>query len=776
MDFKSFLKKANEKSSKKNKGFKIAIISLWIFFFIMVVIVPTYIITVSNDLMGLYGGMPSIKALENPENDLSSDLLSSDGVSLGRYYRYNRSQVTYDELSPALVNTLLSSEDHRFYKHPGIDLTGLMRAVVGKLTMNYAGGGSTITMQLAENLFNTMTENEGALYKVGGLREIIIKTKEWIIAVQLERNFTKEEIMAMYFNTVSFGSLSFGIKAAAETFFSKQPSELTYSESAVLVGLLQGTYAFSPIYNYDNSLSKRNQVLGKIYRHGHISKIELDTLRAQPINTEKYNVANQNTGIAPYFRKVIRPYLLKWCKENNYDLHEDGLKIYTTLDSRMQKYAESAVSEHMSQLQKLFDDHWKGRNPWVNSQGEIPNFVEKTFKRKSPYYDQLVKHYGKDSDSVNIAMNLKKKMTVFSWQGEIDTLMSSLDSVNYYERFLNTGMMSMDPHTGHIKAWVGGIDHKYFKFDHVKQGKRQPGSTFKPFVYGTAIEQGYPPCYEVPDVMVTFDLPEGGTWTTPNADGSYGTGEKMTIRQGMARSINTITSHMMKVVGPKNVVDFAHRVGITSKLDAVPSLCLGVSDVTVFELVGAYSTYVNKGIYTEPYFITKIEDKNGNVIENFVPKTRQAISQQTAYKMIYMLRGGVEERDGTSIGINRELKINNEVGGKTGTTNNASDGWYMGVTNDLVTGVWVGGDERSIHFRNWYYGQGAKTARPIWEKYMLKVYEDEDIDVKKGPFERPPGGIDVNLDCSRYNQASPSDSTAVEEIHEDDMWNDDDFN
>lgn len=754
MDFKKVI-------NKQHKAFRVLTLTIWGILLCVVLLIPAYIWSVNADLFGLYGGMPSLKALENPENDLSSELLSADGVSLGKYFRYNRSQVTYEDLSPELVNTLLASEDHRFYEHAGIDFRGLMRAVVGKLTFNYAGGGSTITMQLAENLFNTMTENEGKLYKVKGVRDLVIKTKEWMIAAHLEQNFTKEEIIAMYFNTVSFGSNAYGIKAATETFFAKQPSELNYQESATLVGLLQGTTSFSPIYNYDRSLDKRNQVLGKVYRHGYLTQQDLDSLRQQPIDLDNYNVANQNKGLATYFRSVIKNDLMAWCKENGYDLWEDGLKIHTTIDSRMQHYAEQAVKEHMTDLQKLFDEHWKGRNPWIDEKGrEIPDFLTSRFKR-TDHYRQLVKKYGKNSDSLKIMMKRPRPMTVFSWGGEKDTVMSSLDSLNYYKRFLQTGLMSMDPHTGHIKAWVGGIDHKFFKYDHVKQGKRQPGSIFKTFVYGTAIEQGYPPCFEVADVSITIPVP-GGTWTVPNADGTYGTGEKMTIRQGMARSVNTITAYMMDQVKPQNVVDFAHRVGIESKLDAVPSLALGVSDVSVFELVGAYGTFANQGIYTRPYYITKIEDKNGNIIENFVPKTRQAISQQTAYKMLYMLKGGVEERGGTSVGINMELKIDNEVGGKTGTTNNASDGWYMGITKDLVTGVWVGGDERSIHFRNWYLGQGGKTARPIWEKYMLQVYNDEELGYTKGPFSRPAGGIDVNLDCSRYK--TQSDSTVVDEV------------
>lgn len=749
-----------DKLKAPNRKLKIGVRIIWGLLFLLLIALPLYIYTVSIDLGGLYGGMPSLKSLENPENDLSSELISSDNVSLGRYYRFNRSQASYDDLSPQLVNTLLSSEDHRFYEHSGIDLTGLLRAVTGVITFQYAGGGSTITMQLAENLFKTLSENEGYLYRVPGLNQVIIKTKEWIIAAQLEKNFTKKEILAMYLNTVSFGSNAYGIKTAAETFFAKATDSLNYQESAVLIGLLQGTTAFSPIYNYDRSIKKRNQVLGKIYRHGYITKDVLDSLRNTPIDISMYDVANHNTGLATYFRAMIKYELTLWANSHGYDLYEDGLKIYTTIDSRMQRYAEEAMKEHMTELQKVFNEHWKGQNPWRDLEGkEIPNFLVNRFQR-TPHYRQLVKKYGKDSDSLKIIMNKPKPMTVFSWAGEIDTTLSPLDSINYYKHFLQSGMMSMDPHTGHIKAWVGGINHKYFKYDHVRQGKRQPGSTFKPFVYGAAIENGYPPCYEVPDAMVTFQVVgDPPTWSPSNFDGTYGDGKKMTIRQGMARSVNTVTAYLMQVIHPENVVDFAHRVGIESKLDAVPSLCLGVSDVSVFEMVGAYSTFANMGISTKPYYITRIEDKNGNVIENFVPKTKQAISPQTAYKMLYMLRGGVEEKGGTSQGLSLELKIDNEIGGKTGTTNNASDGWYMGVTKDLVTGIWVGGDERSIHFRNWALGQGSKTARPIWDKYMRDIYNDPSLGYTKGKFQQPPGGIDVSLDCSKY----ASDTTYVEE-------------
>lgn len=753
------IKKLNYPSHK----IKIVTRVVWVMLLVVLLGLPAYISSVSNDLFGLYGGMPSLKSLENPENDLSSELISSDGKSLGRYYRFDRSQITYNDLSAELINTLLASEDHRFNEHSGIDLKGLLRAATGVLTFQYAGGGSTITMQLAENLFKTMSANEGLLYGTPMIWPIIIKTKEWIIAARLEQNFTKKEIMAMYLNTVSFGSNAYGIKTASETFFGKLPSELNYQESAVLIGLLQGTTAFSPVYNYDRSITKRNQVLNKIYKHKHLNEIELDSVKSLPIDLSAYGVANHNTGLATYFRSMIKYELTLWAKSHGYDLYEDGLKIHTTIDSRMQAIAEDAVKMHMTELQKVFDRHWADANPWRDDQGrEIKGFLEKRFKQ-TEHYRKLVKKYGKGNDSINIVMNMPKPMSVFSWNGEIDTTLSPIDSLKYYKQFLHTGMLAMDPHTGHIKTWVGGINHKYFKYDHVRQGTRQPGSTFKPFVYGTAIENGYPPCYEVADISPTFAVVgDPPTWSPSNADGSLGTGEKMTIRQGMARSVNTVTAFMMKEVGIKNVIDFAQRVGIKSPLDAVPSLCLGTSDVSLFEIVGAYSTFANMGIHTEPYYITRIEDKNGNVVENFVPKTKQAISQQTAYKMLYMLKGGVEESGGTSRGISMELKIDNEIGGKTGTTNNASDGWYMGVTKDLVAGVWVGGDERSIHFRNWSMGSGGKTARPIWDIFMRKVYNNEELGYEKGPFMQPQGGIDVTLDCSKYNTMT-SDSVIFEE-------------
>lgn len=751
--------------------FRKAVKAVWISFLVIALGFPLYVYTVSIDLFGLFGGMPSYASIENPQNDLSSELISADGVSLGRYFRFNRSQVSYDQLSPDLINTLLLSEDHRFYDHAGMDFWAYPRVLWGILTFNSAGGGSTITQQLAKNLYTQNPELDGHLSKLGSLpRRIIQKTKEWIISTKLERNFTKEEIITMYLNTSDFSSNAYGIKVAAETYFNKQPDSLNIQESAVLVGMLQAPTFYNPFRNPENSLKKRNEVLYKLFAHGYIkSKQDYDSLKFMPITLE-YQVQNHNKGIATYFRSILTNYLMEWCKERGYDLWESGLKIYTTIDSRMQQMAEEATTEHMAILQAEFENQWKlkGSEPWVDDDGHlIKNFLQKKI-RKTLAYKALVQKYGDDSDSVNIMLNLKKPMTVFSWKGERDTLFSSMDSLRYYNRFLQSGLMSMDPTTGAIKAWVGGIDFKHFKYDHVKQSTRQPGSTFKPFVYGKAIEDGYSPCYQLLDIAPVIKV-SGGTWYPKNAEGDYGSGAKYNLRQAMARSINSISAQLIDHVKPQNVVDFAQRLGITTRLEAVPSLCLGTSDVTLHDMVSAYCSFVNLGIHTEPYFITRIEDKNGNVVGTFVPKTRQAMDEKTAFKMIYMLQGGVEEQGGTSMGLSYTLKKDNEIGGKTGTTDNASDGWYMGITHNLVTGVWVGGDERSIHFPSWYFGQGGKTARPIWDRYMVKVYENPDVGYGKGLFKRPTSGLDMTLNCNQYTESDSTYTEPLEEITLDDI-------
>ncbi|MEQ8715584.1 MAG: transglycosylase domain-containing protein [Cyclobacteriaceae bacterium] len=748
---------------------------LWVVFVLGVLSAPAFIYSVRVDLFGLYGGLPSLQDLEKPDPELSSELYSADGLLLGKYFRHNRTPVNYRELSPKLIETLLVTEDIRYTEHSGIDFRGLGRVLVYSLLLGEnAGGGSTITQQLAKNLFRTRTDQfKGTLSNVPGLRMLIVKVKEWIVAVRLEKFYTKEEIMAMYLNTAEYGSNSYGIRVAAQTYFNKLPSELGYNESAILVGLLNKPTRYNPVYNPEFAKEKRQEVLYNLQKYNRISTEEFDSLKTADFGLQ-YQVAGHNEGPATYFRSVIRNFLMDWCAEHGYDLFDDGLKIYTTIDSRMQSYAELAVEEHMSALQKIFDEHWEGRNPWIDTDGkEIPNFVEQAIKR-TDIYRGLVEQYGEDSDSIDVILNRPKPMTVFSWDGEKDTIMSPVDSLKYYKRFLQAGFMSMDPHSGHIKAWVGGIDHKYFKYDHVKQGRRQPGSTFKPFVYTAAIDNGYSPCYPVIDAPVVFDMPGQNPpfWQPDNAEGRW-SGETMTIRRAMASSVNSITAFMMKKVSPETVVNYAKQMGITSPLEAVPSLCLGAGgDVSIFELVGAYSTFVNKGVWTEPTFITRIEDENGAVLQEFVPKKVEALNEETAYLMLHMLKGATEEEDGTGRGLSWELKSENEIGAKTGTTQNASDGWFMGVTKDLVSGSWVGGDDRSIHFRSWVLGQGARTAMPIWSKYMTSVYADKDLGITKGPFDQPMRELSIEIDCDLYDQTSVTDTLNInfDNINEDDIF------
>ena len=733
---------------------------LWIAFGAMVFGFILFVWMVSVNFLGLFGPLPDFKALENPESEVASELYSSDGLLLGTYARENRSPVSFNELSPNLVNALISTEDVRFEDHSGIDMTAMVRVFVKSILLGQdAGGGSTLSQQTAKNLFKTRTDaNQGFLSSIPGLRMLIIRTKEWIVATQLEKAYTKNEILTMYLNTSEFGSNAYGIKTAARTFFNKTPAELDVQESAVLVGLFKAPTYYSPVFNPENSLRRRNTVLYQMVKNDHLTQNEFDSISNMPIELD-YRVQNQNQGLATYFREVVKADLLRWTKENiksdgtSYDLFGDGLKIYVTIDSRMQKYAEEAVAEQMAALQQKFYKEMGSRDPWIDSENRvIPNFIENAVKRTEAY--RLLKlRYKDNEDSINIKLNEKKKMRVFSWDGEIDTLMSTMDSLKYYKKFLQTGFVSMDPHTGHIKAWVGGIDHKYFKFDHVKQGKRQPGSTFKPFVYAAAIENGYSPCYSVIDQPVEVYIPGQPAWSPSNADGKF-TYERMTIRKAMAKSVNSVTAYMMKKLSPKIVIETARRLGVTSDLEEVPALALGVNDVSVFEMVGAFGTFVNQGEHTTPFYIDRIEDKNGNVIHQFTPKKRPAMSEEHAYLMTYMLRGGFEEESGTSQGVPWSLREGNELGGKTGTTQNASDGWYIGISKDLVTGVWTGGDDRAIHFRSWYDGQGGRTARPIWVKYMEKVYADKDLGYTKGPFPRPERPLSIEINCDVYEKES----------------------
>jgi penicillin-binding protein 1A len=732
---------------KNSKIFK-AIVAMWTIFFIAIIGFALFIYSISINLNGWYGELPGLKSLENPKSDLSSILYFADNKEMGKYYRYNRSQVTFDELSPNVVNALVATEDIRFTEHSGIDLRGLGRVFFKSILMfdKSAGGGSTISQQLAKILFRTRSDlSNGSLNDVPVLGLVIAKMKEWIVAVELERSYTKKEIIAMYLNTFEFGSNAFGIKTASKTFFNTTPDQLSIPEAAVLVGLCKNPNLYSPVYQPENAFERRNTVLNQMRKYGYLDDIAYDSLSSNPIVLD-YDVENHNDGLATYFRGVILWDLLAWSKANGYDLYEDGLRIYTTIDSRMQKYAEEAVEEHMKYQQELFDEHWEGKAPWRDESGRvIKDFVENEAKRTDAY-KYWKEEFGDDEEKIFQKLNEARPMKVFSWEGEIDTVLSTMDSIRYFKQFLHAGFMAMNPNNGHIKAWVGGIN-------------------YKPLVYAAAIDNGYSPCYQIEDVPVTFEVPgDPPTWTPSNSNGKF-SGETMTLRQAMARSLNSGTAYVMSKIGPQTVVDYAKRLGVESPLAAVPSLCLGTSDVSIYELIGAYSTFVNEGFYTKPFYIERIEDKNGKVLKQFVPKTGEALSSETAYAMLHMLKGSTEIEGGTALGLNKELRTDNEIGAKTGTTQNYSDGWFVGVTKDLVAGAWVGGDDRSIHFRNIGLGQGARMAMPIWEKFMQKVYEDEELAVSKGEFKKP-SNLSIELDCEKYMMQQNNVTDSLEQVQQ----------
>lgn len=770
----------NKKSNKKLfNWFPLSLtLLLWIAFFVGISTLKSYVNAVIENKDNAFGPLPTYESLENPKSEYSSVLFSADSVVLGQYYRSNRTEIEFEQISQNMLNALKATEDIRFYEHNGIDLKGSF-AILYYLAQGEKRGSSTISQQLAKNLFKTRkldgTIVKNASGKKRSLYKIVIdKTKEWITAVRLERAYTKEEIITMYLNTVDFGSLSFGLQTAAKTFFGKDQKNLKVQEAAVLTGVLKAPTDYSPILNPEKSLSRRNDVLYQMYKYDYIDADERDSLKALPLGLS-YKVENHADGTATYFRTECSKYLNWWCKQNGYDLWADGLRVYTTIDSRMQKHAEEAVSEHLTKYQEIFFEHWKGQNPWVQLDSndkfvEIPYFLEYKIK-KTEYYKYLDKKYDGDSISIEKELNVKKPMTVFTWAGEKDTVFNHYDSLKYYKEFLHTGFMSMDPHTGEIKAWVGGINKKHFQYDHVRHGKRQPGSTFKPIVYATIlgeIGQEYSPCYKVVDAPVTFFTGDTArpTWTPKNAEGVY-SGDTLTLRQAMARSKNSITAYMMKIMGnqtPQMVKQYARRLGIQSHLEAVPAMCLGTFDVSVYEMVGAYSTFVNEGIYTKPRFIDRIEDRYGNVIKKFPRETKSAISEELAYVMTYMLRGATEETGGTGRGLYRYglLGPNTEIGAKTGTTQSYSDAWFMGVTPDLVSGAWVGCEDRSVHFREIKYGQGSRMAMPIWALYMEKVYADTTLDYKKNTkFPEPDFAPTINLDCSIENFVPDVDSTEI---------------
>lgn len=712
---------------------------------------------------GFFGDLPSFEELENPKSNLATEIISSDGVVLGKYFFENRSNVKFEDISPNMVNALIATEDIRFYKHSGIDVRALVRAIKGLVTSQNSGGASTITQQLAKMLFTKKPAS--------GFERIMQKFKEWIIAVKLERQYTKEEILTMYLNKFDFINNAVGIKSAAQIYFNTNPSELSIEESAVLVGMLKNPSFYNPNRRLLKTQERRNVVLSQMKKYNYISSSEFDSISNLPVVLD-FKKASHNIGLAPYLREYLRGQIKKWCdnKEkpdgSNYNLYTDGLKIYTTIHSKMQQYAEEAVHSHISALQQDFYTHWKGFTnapfPKDFSTSQINAILEQGMKRSERY--RKLKNTSLTQKEIKTIFNQKVPMKVFSWKGEIDTIMSPMDSIRYYKYFIHSGLMSMDPITGHVKAYVGGINYKHFKYDHVKVGRRQVGSTFKPFLYALALQEGYSPCYEVPNVPVIFEKDKWGLpdkdWIPKNSDDKFN-GILMNLKFGMANSINTVTAYIMKQFGPHSVLDFAKKMGITSNLDPVPSICLGTFDLSVYEMVGAYSTFVNKGIWTEPIIVQRIEDKNGILLDDFSPKTSEAMSETTANLMVRMLQGVVDgvynphadTKLGTGVRLRRKYQFENEIGGKTGTTQNNSDGWFMGITPNLVTGVWAGNEDRSVHFRSTFYGQGANMALPIWAEYMQKVYQDS---ITLGIFPEKfdiPNSIDLMSDCGTHDQA-----------------------
>lgn len=709
-----------------------------------------FLCAVELNFLWLFGYSPNIVDIKTPNMRIASELYTSDGKLIGRYYKENRTPVEYEKIAPSVVNALIATEDVRFFKHWGIDFRSLASSLLSTASGDRRGA-STITQQLAKNLYSTRNKkSEGLIKYIPGLRTLVYKFKELLTAVKLEGYYSKPQILTLYLNTVPFGGNTYGIKTAAKHFFNKQPSELKVEESATLIGILKANTTYNPVRNPEKSLERRNVVLSQMVKYDYLTDSEYEKYRKLPLKTIQGEFNEGNEGES-YLKSAAAIFIKKWCEENNYDLYEGGLKIYTTIDSRLQNHAEEAVKEQMKTLQRRLNNEWGNEKPWRNSEGDaIENFALNAAERL-PVYEQIRKRFNNNQDSIKASLEKPKKMKIFSWDGEKEVTFSTLDSLEYYSKLLNTGMMTLDPFNGHIKVWIGGIDHKFFKYDHVNQAKRQAGSTFKPFAYLAALESGMTPCDKLTDKPVKIKYQEDNEtefWEPNNASYSFSYRE-MTLRHAMARSINSVTAQITEKVGADMVVEYAHKCGIDSKLKSVPSVSLGPNDVSVYEMVKAYGTFLNKGMRSEPILVERITDKDGRVLAEFKAETTRAISEEIAWLMMYMLRGGMDEPGGTSQALwEWELfKKGNQIAGKTGTSSDYVDGWYMGLTKDLVTGVWVGCDERTVHFRNSETGEGSKTALPIFAKFMEKVYRDPKTGITFGPFPKPDVEITKEYKC-----------------------------
>lgn len=743
--------------------------ALWISAKISIGII-VFMVALDNNFLWLFGKSPSISELNNPRLEMASELYSADSVLIGRFFDVDRTPVKYEEISPLLIKTLVATEDQRFYEHSGVDLQSTV-SVFLYMARGKKRGGSTITQQLVKNLYKTRSNYSRGLFGyVPGLRTVIYKTKEWISAFKLELYFSKQDILEMYLNTVDFGCNSFGIHTACKVFFNTTPDKLTPNQCATLIGMLKAPTLYSPIYNPKNSLRRRNVVLGQMLKHSIIDSIQLDSLRWLPLGLDRQfteNEANTNNG---YFNSVVTQELKSWLDENGYNLFTDGLTVYTSIDSKLQQYAEEATLEQMKRLQRSFDNYIGTGDPWRDEQGNpIPGFIDQIV-RNEPFYKKLVRKCNGNHDSVNYYLNQKRQMKVFTWKGEVDTSFSKLDSIRYFNRFLHGSFVSLDPYTGHVFSWIGDIDYKYFKYDHVLQSKRQPGSTFKTFLYTAAIDKGHSPCDMMTDSPVTIDYLENGkemSWSPQNVTCVF-TGDTVSLKHAFARSLNSIAVQLTKEVGWKEVMAYAKKMGITSPLIDVPSVAIGSSNVSLLELVNAYSPIINGGFRVDPIIVTRIYDKEGTLLKEFKVNKTRVISEETAFLMVQMLRGGMSEPHATTQALFEfdlfRSKI--EFGGKTGTSQNNSDGWFVGVTPKIIGGAWVGGEYRSVHFHNSSQGEGCHTALPIFGRYMEKVLKDEQFDSLKVAFPKPAVKISKSYSChTRWpKDTSAADSLAVDSL------------
>ncbi|RKR83151.1 penicillin-binding protein 1A [Mucilaginibacter gracilis] len=721
------------------------------YFVIFIYFIVIFFCAIELNFLWLFGYSPSMEDIRNPSMSLSSEVYSADGKLLGRYYKENRSPVEFKQISPNLINALVATEDARFYQHNGVDFFSFFSSI-RSTAKGGRRGGSTITQQLAKNLFETRKrKSQGLIRRIPIFRTIVFKCKEWITAYKIEHVYTKQQILTLYLNTVPFGNNSFGIKTASKKYFNKNPDAVNTAEAATLIGMLKATSTYNPIRNPEKAVDRRNTVLKQMAKYNYITQAALNTFTQQPLGLDLSYVEDESQGDS-YIRRAVEKWLAKWCTENDVDLYEDGLKIYTTIDSRLQEYAEEAVAEKMKMLQKRFDGIWGKKNPWIDPDGnEIKDYTIKV-AQKLPIYKLVDKKYVGNMDSIRKFFSRPKRMKVFSWKGERDTTFSTLDSIAYYARLLNTGMMTIEPTSGKIKVWVGGIDHKYFNYDHVNQSKRQAGSTFKPFAYLTALDNGFTPCDKFTDKPVSIKFTDKGkeeVWEPKNANWVFSY-QDMSLRWAMGKSVNSITAQLTEKVGWDKVVQYAHKCGIESHLESVPSVSLGTNDVSVFEMVRAYSTFLNRGSKIDPLLVTKITDQEGNVLQEFTLKTEKVLSDELAWLMLYMFRGGMEEPGGTSQALWEYpglWKKSNQIGGKTGTSSGFVDGWYMGITKDLITGIWVGADDRSVHFTTAESGEGSHTALPVFGRFMEKVYADPQSGYTYGLFPKPWTKITKQYDC-----------------------------